>query len=181
MPDVNFESHAQEDSVIVQDRVISPDNPSQYSDVLKFSQCTNSLVTNCDITSGHEDAIDMVRGDNYQISNTTLRLHGTGGIEIQGSIEGVLLSGIKCDGHGTQYDIRLGMFSNYDHPGSAPTKSVTIVNCSSFDGKPVNVEVWNADLPIVHGGNVKVKVIPKPIVTIYFAFRYIWIKLFGVP
>ena len=55
--DVNFESHY-EDGTVIADRTIPEGvNALDYSDILKFSECSNATVSNCNIEGGKEDAI----------------------------------------------------------------------------------------------------------------------------
>jgi hypothetical protein len=42
--DKNLESYAGEDGTVISNRVIAPDDWTQTSDVLKFSNCTNVVV-----------------------------------------------------------------------------------------------------------------------------------------
>ena len=170
--DKNYESHAGEDGTVVTHRVIPDDgtNPIGFSDVLKFSNCTNCTVDGCTVHGGKEDCIDVVRGSKYVIRNSTL-LPYKNGITLKGSIDGVLLENIIFDGHGSDCDIDIGQFDNYWWIGRPATRNVIINNVTSLDGKPVVVRLWDADAVTVTASNVKIVRVPKFIWWPYFVFR----------
>lgn len=170
--DKNYESHVQEDGTLIENRIIPAEgtNPAEYSDILKFSNCTNITVSNCEIYGGKEDAIDAVRGEHYTVKNTTLHpVHN--GVTVKGSIDGFTIENITFETHGKDCDIELGQFDNYWWIGRAPTRNVVIKNVQSADGKPVIVKLWDATKPIVENSNVKLIKIPKFIWFIYFVIR----------
>ena len=172
--DTNYRSHAGEDSVVI-DGINIPafnTNPLDYSDILKFSNCTNCTVDNCTVYGGKEDCIDAVRGSNYVIRNTTLLPNKTG-ITLKGSIDGVVLWNLLFSKHGKTCDIEIGQFDNYWWIGRPPTRNVVIDNVTSLDGKPVIVRLWDtADVTVI-ASNVKIIRIPKIIWWPYFVFRAI--------
>lgn len=179
MADKNFESHVQTSNLIIEDRTITPENPTQYSDILKFSQCNNTLVERCRIDGGAEDAVDAVRGTNYTVRNCTVRPNGKNGITMKGGIDGIVIQDVVFHSHGSECDIELGQFDKYQEFPFKKTKHTNIVQCIATDGKPVKVKVWMADKPNIAGGNVKVTKINPIIVWCYFIFRRIQIKLGG--
>jgi hypothetical protein len=171
--DKNFESHAVEDGTLIEDRTIPPTDTgsTEYSDVLKFSNCKNITVKGCIINGGKEDCIDAVRGENYTFRDTTILPHGSNGITVKGSVDGVVLENLSFDGHGRECDIELGQFDNYWWIGRAPTRNVTIRNVQSVDGKPVILRLWDSTVPVIENSNVKVIRVPKFIWWPYFVFR----------
>ena len=170
--DKNYESHATENGTVVENRIIPTRdiNPMEYSDILKFSNCTGILVDNCEIYGGKEDCIDAVRGELYTIKNSYLYPEHNG-ITLKGSINGVKLDNVTFKTHGKDCDIDIGQFDNYWYVGRAPTRNVTIHNVKASDDKPVVVRLWDAAEPIIENSNVKIVRIPKFIWWPYFVFR----------
>lgn len=177
--DKNYESHVQENGTVINDRIIPSDvDPNNYSDILKFSNCTGCTVDNCTIHGGKEDCIDAVRGDLYTFKNSTL-LPVHNGITIKGSIDGATLENITFGTHGKDCDIDIGQFDNYWYIGRAPTRNVIIKNVIADDDKPVVVRLWDATTPVIENSNVKVVKIPKFIWWPYFVFRAIQTRGFA--
>lgn len=167
--DNNFRSYADVDGVTVKDEVITPDNPTQYNDILKFSNAKNVDVINSYITGGSEDCIDMNRNcQGVFIANTTLCPNGKFGITIKGGTQNVIILNAEFVKHGTEADIDIG---NWSDQSSEPVRHVTLSGLKSMDGKPVRVRVLWGDKPSIIGGNVKLVVYPKIIVQIYRFLR----------
>lgn len=172
--DKNFESHATENGTVVENRIIPTRdiNPMEYSDILKFSNCTGITVDNCEIYGGKEDCIDAVRGQLYTFKNSDLYpVHN--GITIKGSIDGVKIDNVRFKTHGKDCDIDIGQYDNYWYIGRSPTRNVLIHNVNAVDGKPVVVRLWDALNPILENSNVKIVRVPKLIWFPYFVFRAI--------
>lgn len=170
--DKNFESYAQQDGTLIEGRVFAPENIDQYSDILKFSNCTNTTVNKCRIEGGKEDAIDAVRGSNYTISSTTL-VPKHNGITLKGSIDGYIIQDVTFETHGKDCDIDIGQYDNYYFIGRKPTRHGNITNVNAVDGKPVVIRLWDATKPNIFNSNVKVVTISKFIWWPYFVFRAI--------
>ena len=170
--DKNYESHAGEIGTVIADRTFPEIGLSalDYSDILKFSNCTDIVVDGCTIQGGKEDCIDAVRGSNYTIRNTTL-LPRHNGITLKGSIDGALIENIEFDGHGADCDIDIGQFDNYWWIGRQPTRNVVIRNVCCANGSPVKVRLWDAANPVIEKSNVQIIRIPKIIWWPYFVFR----------
>lgn len=170
--DKNYESHAGEIGTVIADRTFPEIGLSalDYSDILKFSNCTDIVVDGCTIQGGKEDCIDAVRGSNYTIRNTTL-LPRHNGITLKGSIDGALIENIEFDGHGADCDIDIGQFDNYWWIGRQPTRNVVIRNVYCANGSPVKVRLWDAANPVIEKSNVQIIRIPKIIWWPYFVFR----------
>lgn len=171
--DNNYESHVQENGIVIQNRTV-PENvsPVNYSDILKFSNCENITVKNCIISGGNEDCIDAVRGTNYTFNSVSL-VPIYNGITLKGSIDIANIIDVEFQTHGKDCDIELGQYDNYWYIGRPPTRNVSIIDTSALDGKPVIIKVWDAEKPSITGSNVKIIKIPKFIWWFYFVFRAI--------
>jgi hypothetical protein len=155
MADINYESYANQDGVIVEDREVSPENPLQFSDVLKFSNCTNFRVSRARIMGGKEDCIDINRGQRGLIEETTLVPIGNFAMTIKGGFESLHLRDVVLIRQGKEVSIDLGNWS--DQAPWKMTKGVVLQGVISQDGQPVTCRVMWAQKPKVIGGNVKVK------------------------
>jgi hypothetical protein len=140
----------------------APLDPENYDDLVKCSNCTGLTISGLTIPAGREDSIDCVRGSNYTVQNCTV--HGS--VTIKGAINGLTLYGSVVSG-----TIELGQFDNYWEPGRAPTQNVSILDCTSPDGSPIRVKVWDAEVPFVRNTNVKITKVPKWVWLPYFLFR----------
>ena len=172
--DKNYESHVAETATWIAGRLIPEKgtNALDYSDILKFSNCTDILVSQCYIEGGKEDCVDAVRGNNYTIKDSDLAPEKNG-ITIKGSIDGFRIENVEFDGHGTECDIDIGQFDNYWYIGRAPTRNITIKNVNAKDGKPIKIRLWDSTTPTIISSNVKVIKVPKFIWWPYFVFRAI--------
>lgn len=177
MSDNNYESHWGVTGLAIIDRSISPDNPTQYSDVLKLSLCADTLVERCHIEGGVEDCLDAVRGTNYTIRACTLSPNGKNGITLKGAIDGATIQDVVFDRHGSECDIELGQYDLYWSLGRHPTRNIIIQNVNSIDGGPIQVRIWNAETPKLITSNVKIKKVPKVIWLPYFLYRYLCVKI----
>lgn len=171
--DNNYESHAYEEGLYISDRQIAPENPQDYSDILKFSFCKDTTVNNCIIYGGKEDNIDAVRGSNYTFENLSLNSLGTNGITLKGSLDGFTIKNVAFTSHGKECDIELGQFDNYWYIGRPPTRNGKLADLTATDDKPIKLRVWDATVPEITNSNVKVIKIPKFIWFPYFVFRAI--------
>jgi hypothetical protein len=170
--DKNLESYAGEDGTVISNRVIAPDDWTQTSDVLKFSNCTNVVVDGCTIEGGKEDCIDAVRGSNYTFNNTVLAPRKNG-ITIKGSVNGYSINEVSFVTSGSDCDIEFGQYDNYWYIGRPPTRNGKINLTNSVSGKPLVLKVWDAEVPVITDSNIKVVKIPKIIWWPYFVFRAI--------
>jgi len=140
----------------------APLDPENYDDLVKCSNCTGLTISGLTIPASREDSIDCVRGSNYTVQNCTV--HGS--VTIKGAINGLTLYGSVVSG-----TIELGQYDNYWELGRAPTQNVSILDCTSPDGSPIRVKVWDAEVPFVRNTNVKITKVPKWIWLPYFLFR----------
>jgi len=139
-----------------------PLDPENYDDLVKGSNVSNLCVSGLTIPASREDSIDFVRGSNYTVQNCTVG----GSVTVKGAINGLTLYGSVVSG-----TIELGQYDNYWEPGRAPTQNVSILDCTSPDGSPIRVKVWDAEVPFVRNANVKITKVPKWIWLPYFLFR----------
>jgi hypothetical protein len=140
----------------------APLDPLAYDDLVKGSNVENLCVSGLTIPASQEDSIDFVRGSNYTVQNCTVG----GSVTVKGAINGLTLYGSVVSG-----TIELGQYDNYWEPGRAPTQNVSILDCTSPDGSPIRVKVWDAEVPFVRNTNVKITKVPKWIWLPYFLFR----------
>jgi len=140
----------------------APLDPENWDDLVKCSNCTGLTISGLMIPASREDSIDCVRGSNYTVQNCTVG----GSITIKGAINGLTLHGSVVSG-----TIELGQYDNYWEPGRAPTQNVSILDCTSPDGSPIRVKVWDAEVPFVRNTNVKISKVPKWVWLPYFLFR----------
>jgi hypothetical protein len=140
----------------------APLDPENWDDLVKGSNLENLCVSGLTIPASQEDSIDFVRGKNYVVQNCTV----AGSITAKGSIDGLSLYGCCISG-----TIELGQYDNYWSRGRAPTRNVSIISCTSPDGSPIRVKLWDAEMPFIESTNVKVTKIPKWVWLPYFLFR----------
>lgn len=162
---------------VVKDEEI--ESPSPVSDVLKISNCQNTLVENCRVVGGIEDSVDQVQGRATMIRGCRLKPTGKNGVTAKGAIDGIELNDVLYESHGSECDAEFGQFDKYWKPGRAATRNIRLVNVRAVDGRPVRVKLWNATKPTVIGGNVKVVKMPWIVWFPYFVFRYVqvnWLK-----
>lgn len=179
--DTNYQSYWGVDGLTIINQVFSPENPLKYSDILKFSICTNTLVEDTYVVGGKEDCIDAVRGENYIIRRCVLHPNGRNGITLKGNLKRAFIRDVEFETHGSECDIELGQHTIYSNffGTNQKTEAVVIENTNSKSGKPLIVKVWNADKPVVINSNVKIQVVPKILVKLYFALRWIQIHIIG--
>jgi hypothetical protein len=140
----------------------APLDPENWDDLVKASNVENLCVSGLTIPASREDSIDFVRGKDYVVQHCTVG----GSITAKGSIDGLSLYGCCISG-----TIELGQYDNYWSRGRAPTRNVSIIDCTSPDGSPIRVKVWDAEMPLVQNTNVTFTKIPKWIWLPYFIFR----------
>jgi hypothetical protein len=168
--DTNYKSHVQLKDIVI-DAWENPLNPSEWDDVMKFSQCENVQVTGVTVNGGKEDCIDAVRGSGYSFTNMTLNPLNNG-ITLKGSIDGWNLKDILFTRKGKAYTIEIGQYDNYWTPWTKPTRNGTIDNVSMEDNSTVVVRIWDGEMPkVINCKNLKVLKIPKIIWFPYFFFR----------
>ena len=170
--DKNLESYASKDGTVVSNRVIAPDDWTQISDTLKFSNCTNITVDGCTIEGGKEDCIDAVRGSDYIFNNLTLAPRKNG-ITIKGSVDNYLIEDVTFISSGTNCDMEFGQYDNYWYIGRKPTRNGRIALTKSVSGKQLVLKLWDAEVPVITDSNIKVVKIPKIVWWPYFVFRAI--------
>ena len=175
--DKNYDSHVNEKGVLILPlNWEAPSNPLEWDDVLKFSNCEDITVVGLTIPGGTEEAVDAVRGSNYQFVGLTLIANGQGSMCLKGSIDGYLVHDCEVE-NGTDYGIELGQFDNYWYPGRKPTRNGKLSQVRSPDGKQVLVKLYDAEVPEIENSCVQIKKVPVLIWYPYFLFQYCLRKL----
>ena len=170
--DTNYKSHVQLKDVVI-DAWENPQNPAEWDDVMKFSQCENVQVIGVTVNGGKEDCIDAVRGSNYSFTNMTLNPLNNG-ITLKGSIDGWNLKDILFTRKGKEYTIEIGQYDNYWTPWTKPTRNGAVDNGSIEDNSTVVIRIWDGETPkVINCKNLKVLKIPKIVWFPYFFFRSI--------
>lgn len=140
----------------------APLDPENWDDLVKASQCTGLCMSGLTIPAAREDSIDCVRGEGYVVTGCTIE----GSVTIKGSVNKFTFR--KCCIGGV---VELGQYDNYWTRGRAPTRNVSLVDCTSPNGSPIRVTVWDADVPFSKNTSVKITKVPKFIWWPYFIFR----------
>lgn len=133
---------------------------------LKISFGYDILVTDCTITGGYEDCVDIVRGSNIIFKNCTFIGNKTKHhITIKGSAHTVLFEDCKfINPYRKWYDgatIDLGNWTNYDIIDRPKTRNIVIRNCKTVCTSHITVRTIHAEDPIVYDSDVKVIRVPK--------------------
>lgn len=162
--DINWRSYGpiDDDTTVDAANWQAPLDPENWDDLVKCSNCTGLVVSGLTIPASREDSIDCVRGGNYTVQNCAIG----GSVTVKGAINGFTLYGSVVSG-----TIELGQYDNYWKPGRAPTQNVSILDCTSPDGSPIRVKVWDAEVPFARNTNVRITKVPKWIWFPYFLFR----------
>ena len=140
----------------------APLDPENWDDLVKASHCTGLCISGLTIPAAREDSIDCVRGEDYTVTGCTIG----GSVTVKGSIDGFIFREC-CIGD----TVELGQYDNYWTRGRPPTRNVSLRGCTSPDGSPIRVTVWDADVPFCENTSVKITKVPKFIWWPYFIFR----------
>lgn len=129
-------------------------SPSEYDDVLKFSNARNCFVLGCHVRGGRENAIDMNRNcTNIVVEDTVLVGGDQCAVVIKGGCHNITLNRVLISPSGGPYDIELGGWSDQSRH---KTGRVVLRDVLRTDGKPVRVVVGNAEKPTIEGGDVQI-------------------------
>jgi hypothetical protein len=166
--DVNWRSYVgpqDNERTVTSEDWLNPPNPQDYSDLFKCSNVVGLTARGITVVAGSkEDSVDCVRGSGYCFDSCAIQ----GSTTVKGAIDG--LKFYNCVVSGT---VELGQYDNYWTLGRTPTTGVLLHTCTSPDGKPIRVKLWDADAPYVVNTNVQIIRIPKWIWLPYFIFRRI--------
>jgi hypothetical protein len=157
----------------------NPPDPQNYDDIFKFSNCENVIACKLEIAAGRENNVDAVRGSCYTFAYLNL-LSGAGvaTMTIKGSINNLKIANCTIGRSNGSCEIELGQFDKYWYPGRLPTRNIVIESCESSDGKPIRIDLWDADSPSVFMSTVRIRRIPKLVWFPYFCVRWLWIRIF---
>lgn len=167
----NFFFRVEKDGEVIRSQVFAPVVPSAYSDTIKASEKNGVVITDCFVVGGSEDAIDLVRGEDFSVVETTIAPTGKNGITLK-QVDGFLFDGLLFTARGRDQEIELGQFCIYDKfPFLNRTKGGVLSNVRGWDNKPVRVRLWNADVPKLTACNVEIIKEPAVKVFLYFCLR----------
>jgi polygalacturonase len=173
MADKNYMSYDDTFNVVVTDKVITPPDNS-YSDTLKFSHVDTFVVTDCKITGGKEDCIDIMRkSSNGAIRMCELAPKGKFAITIKGGVKNIYIEDVVIIGGGSETDIDIGNYENASTPRNEPVELVTLCNVKRSDGRPVRVRLINCKNVLFKDGaqNYDVWEVPSFLWKAYFWLR----------
>jgi hypothetical protein len=111
-------------------------------EALKFSFSQNVIVENCTLVGGSEDALDIVRGNNYYFRNVKFIANGRQAATIKSAVSNVYFLNCKFLGNpSTGEYIQLGNWSDYDYIPDKKTTNIFIDSKTVFEqaGKKVNI------------------------------------------
>jgi hypothetical protein len=148
-----------------------PNDPLQYSDVLKFSKRSYMSLSDIKVAQGKEDAVDINNKCKY------LALHGEFGIggggkqviTIKGGSEHITFTGVS---HGNNIEI-----GNWSDQSTNFTSNVTL-NLKSANGKPIKVSIGRAK-DIKLAGDCKKNLLGSVLVTAWWWVMYLYTEIFG--
>lgn len=159
-PDNNYRSYADKSHFVVSDETISPENPSQYDDVLKISCCKDAEFHGCIINpngGNREDGVDIMRYcEHVVLIGCGVGCGGKYAFTIKGGSDQITLSNVTVIGEpGSEgVDIDIGNFSST--VPNAKTGTVYLEQVTHQSGRAVRVRVGWASRPVITGGNVRV-------------------------
>ena len=156
-PDRNFRSIADTSHVSISDETITPEDPQNYDDILKFSNAQDCKVIMCDINphgGNREDGVDINRFcSDILIRDCKITSGKKYAITIKGGSESIYLKNLVLFGRGDEgVDIDIG---NYSDSTMKKSKNIILENVHRFDGKPVTLRVGHASQIFTVNSNVK--------------------------
>lgn len=181
--DLNYRSYVGQSMLTIGPRNwANPENPEEYDDIMKFSNCNAVCVWDVIVLGGRENCVDAVRGELYQwgacdfvpnpgVTRSTFT--------IKGSIDGWKIADCEFYTGATQSDIELGNYDNYWFPGRAPTRGGLIANCHKANGEPIKVLIFDATVPEIIGSRVKLVRVPKFVWWPYFVAKWAFRRISG--
>lgn len=175
--DVNWRSYTGDNPDV--SGFTNPPDPQNYDDILKFGNCTNVLVHDICVDAGRENNVDAVRGSDYTFSYLNFTDgSGVATMTLKGAISGINISNCRFGRSKGLCEIELGQFDKYWYPGRPPTSNVCVNMCSSMDGKPIRIWLWDSERPSVFMTDAKITKIPRLAWFPYFCLRWVWIRIF---
>lgn len=162
------------------ERWVPPELPAAFDDILKFSNCSKTMVEGLSLRSDssapQENWIDCVRGDGYMFGDCKIGAAGVAGATIKGAIDGwtfLFCAFDKC----AKYEVEVGQFDDYWRPGRKPTRHGYLSRCTRSDGGKVRVICWDADEPLHDSATVEVRKVPWVVWFPYFLFRFCCVRI----
>ena len=177
MSDKNYISYVRENNPDLSE-FVNPFIPSDYSDTMKFSNCSNVLIKDKTIEGGNENCIDAVRGKNYEINGCVLNCHGTSAVVYKGGINGWKILNSIINPKGVT-DIEIGQFDNYYYFGRPKTINGKLEKNKTTTGAKVRCKCWQADIP-QYDDNLVITKVTWIIWQPYFLFMYLYVRITGI-
>lgn len=155
-------------------------------EALKFSACRFVLVENVILEGGSEDALDIVRGENYVFRNVEFISRGDRAVTIKGGVNGAFFLGCRFAGRtSTGALVEFGNWSDYDVLERPRTRNVFFdaanvfeiqqtavpsgAQCSSGNRVPqaAGIRTFHVDRPVVEV-DIPLEITPRLAVDSYF-------------
>jgi len=177
--DVNWKSFADVKNIKLEKETVSPPNPENYDDILKFSNVQNANVYDCDINpkgGNKEDGVDINRFcKNIRMVKTSIRSGEKYAVTIKGGSEDILLQNVIILGRGKEgVDIDIG---NYSDSTMKKSQNIMLANVNRADGKPVTLRVGHAKNIFITDSNIKKLRFQSIGLKLYVYFKYLLVKL----
>ena len=177
--DVNWKSFADAKNIKLEKETVSPPNPENYDDILKFSNVQNANVYDCDINpkgGNKEDGVDINRFcKNIRMVKTSIRSGEKYAVTIKGGSEDILLQNVIILGRGKEgVDIDIG---NYSDSTMKKSQNIMLANVNRADGKPVTLRVGHAKNIFITDSNIKKLRFQSIGLKLYVYFKYLLVKL----
>ena len=146
-------SFGKEDGLLLRNCFISAE---RVTEALKFSACRNVVVEDCLILGGPEDAVDIVRGENYYFRRVTFVARGEYAVTIKAGVRHVRFLECRFRGRpGSGVFLDLGNWADYEIEKRNPTVDVAVSLSSVFESGGVKglipIRTLHAELPIYPG------------------------------
>lgn len=174
-PDINYESIASNAHPIsISNRTIQPNNPSEWDDILKFSNAWAVTVTGCDINpmgGNREDGVDINNHSrDLLFKNCRVTAGDKYAFTIKGGSRYITLKDITIKGpRGKEgVDIDIG---NYSDQSNVMTHDINLDNVNRKDGEPVTIRIGRGCDVNVTNSNVKILVLQSMLLKLY-----VWAK-----
>jgi hypothetical protein len=180
MSDINYQSYANVDGIVVENLVLSPPNQGAgFDDLFKNSHVTNSVFDGVTVNGGKqaENAMDC---NNGTAGNTYRRLKLTPGVECAVLLKDGFckntIDDLEITAHGGDSDIYIGDFSDQ---GGAKCTSNTFNNVRMTDGSAVRVSwtFFRAEKPRFTNSKISYQYLLSAVRTIYVEAKYLFPKL----
>lgn len=159
--------------------IFTPDNPAQYSAILKLSNSTFGLFPNITASQGNQDSLNIADHVHDTAVTGDLAIIGSPGLRVLTVKGGCTYIWVDCTlhGHGTSEDVKVGdwMDQTYNY-----SDHVDLAGCKEADGSKINVIVGHAK-HVVLGPNEHYEFLPSMELKAYWWFKYGVRQVLGIP